>query len=474
MKHLFRLWRGRPCGASLTGVVLCMVILSSEAALAVRLPLPTVATTVAYVVNNALDNVAVIDTSTNTVVATISVGDGPRRVVFSPDSQRAYVTNNLENTVSVIDTAISAEIDVDGNPTNGLTRIPLSPEAGPYGIDITPDGSRVYVGNERSGSVSVIDTTTHSVIAILPLGTANFAPRSPAITPDGRQVWVGVGAGANTIQVFDIPSHTLLVTIPNIIGNAERLEFLPDGSFAFAHNACGQCGNLQKISTATNAVVATLFYGSNGNEAMAVAADGSVLYTGIGGGGGQGVEIDPVSLSIMRSFPTPSSATGMALAPAGQHLYVATAAGVVLVVARATLTEVATITVGGFPTDVVITTVTLAPRAVTIDIRPGSAANNIVPNSLGRIPVAILTTATFDASTVNSSTVRFGATGTEAAPVRATLEDVDGDMDIDLKLLFSIQQTGIQCGATSAALTGETLTGQAIAGADMIHPVGCK
>jgi hypothetical protein len=48
------------------------------------------------------------------------------------------------------------------------------------------------------------------------------------------------------------------------------------------------------------------------------------------------------------------------------------------------------------------------------------------------IPVAILTTETFNASTVNPTTIHFGATGTEAAPVQSDLEDVDGDGDIDI------------------------------------------
>jgi len=47
--------------------------------------------------------------------------------------------------------------------------------------------------------------------------------------------------------------------------------------------------------------------------------------------------------------------------------------------------------------------------------------------SQGVIPVAILTTDTFDATTVNAATIRFGKTGTEAAIVRSALEDVDGD-----------------------------------------------
>jgi len=88
--------------------------------------------------------------------------------------------------------------------------------------------------------------------------------------------------------------------------------------------------------------------------------------------------------------------------------------------------------------------------------------------------VAILTTDSFDATTVDPTTVLFGPTGTEAAAVHSALEDVDGDGDIDLILHFNTQATGIQCGGTSASLTGETLSGQMIEGSDSVKTAGCK
>jgi len=111
---------------------------------------------------------------------------------------------------------------------------------------------------------------------------------------------------------------------------------------------------------------------------------------------------------------------------------------------------------------------------VTIDIKPGSFPNSINPRSRGRIRVAVLTTDTFDAATVDPTTVLFGATGTEAAPVHAAPEDVDSDGDTDLILHFNIQAIGIQCGDTSASLTGETFGGQAMQGTDSVNTVGCK
>jgi len=111
---------------------------------------------------------------------------------------------------------------------------------------------------------------------------------------------------------------------------------------------------------------------------------------------------------------------------------------------------------------------------VTIDIKPGSFPNSINPRSAGVIPVAIMTTPAFDATSVVASTVRFGPSGTEAAPQHWALEDVDGDGDLDMILHFPTASAGIVCGATSALLTGRTSGGQPVKGVDSVRTVGCK
>jgi hypothetical protein len=115
-----------------------------------------------------------------------------------------------------------------------------------------------------------------------------------------------------------------------------------------------------------------------------------------------------------------------------------------------------------------------AERQISIDIRPAGSANRIDPASTERLPVAILSDAQFDAQTVIVETVRFGPTGTEATPIRGVLRDVDGDGDIDLVLRFHIQDTGIQCGQTSARLTGQTVDNVAVFGSDAIRTVRCQ
>jgi len=110
--------------------------------------------------------------------------------------------------------------------------------------------------------------------------------------------------------------------------------------------------------------------------------------------------------------------------------------------------------------------------AVEIDIKPGSDPNSINPNSKGRIPVAILSDAGFDATTVDPDTVTFGPDG--ASAMHSALEDVDIDGDIDMILHFKTQDTGIACDDTSASLAGETFGGTPITGSDSINTVGCE
>ena len=114
------------------------------------------------------------------------------------------------------------------------------------------------------------------------------------------------------------------------------------------------------------------------------------------------------------------------------------------------------------------------PLPISIDIKPGTFPNTINPRSKGKITVAILTTDTFDATTVDPSTVLFGVTGTEVSPFQSALEDVDGDGHLDLVLHFTTQGTGIICGTDSASLTGSTFSGQNFEGADSLVTVGCK
>ena len=77
--------------------------------------------------------VSVVDTVSNTVIATIAVGigSGPHAVAITPDGTRGYVTNDFGNTVSVIDTTsntVVATVPVECPTGIAITPAPLSPK----------------------------------------------------------------------------------------------------------------------------------------------------------------------------------------------------------------------------------------------------------------------------------------------------------------------------------------------------------
>ena len=68
--------------------------------------------------------------------------------------------------------------------------------------------------------------------------------------------------------------------------------------------------------------------------------------------------------------------------------------------------------------------------------------------------------------------IRFGPDLAE--PIRYRIDDVDDDGDWDLKLKFSVQDTGILCGDAEATLTAQLLNSDHIVGTDAIKTVGCR
>jgi YVTN family beta-propeller protein len=114
-----------------------------------------------YVLFNSTDSppeiVAIIDTVTNMVVQTVQVETAPfgatlTGVAVTPDGKYVYVSNQASNSVAVIDTV-----------SNTIVKT-ISVGASPAGVAVTPDGKYVYVSNQASNGVSVIKTASNTVV----------------------------------------------------------------------------------------------------------------------------------------------------------------------------------------------------------------------------------------------------------------------------------------------------------------------
>jgi hypothetical protein len=126
-----------------------------------------------------------------------------------------------------------------------------------------------------------------------------------------------------------------------------------------------------------------------------------------------------------------------------------------------------------------IRVVTAAPAIleVTIVLKPGDNPNSIKnKNNKGVIPLAILTTADFDALTVDHTTVLFeGAEEThidkKSGLPRRHEEDVDGDGDIDLVFHFRLSDTALTRKSLQAVLTGQLWDGTEFIGSTELSVV---
>jgi probable HAF family extracellular repeat protein len=110
---------------------------------------------------------------------------------------------------------------------------------------------------------------------------------------------------------------------------------------------------------------------------------------------------------------------------------------------------------------------------VLLDIKPGTTPNVISLASNGMIPVAILSTTEFDASTVDVASLRFGPTGAVEAHGIGHPEDANGDGIADLVLHFAVKASGISCGQSSVTLIGKTSAGREIRGSDSVMTNRC-
>jgi YVTN family beta-propeller protein len=111
----------------------------------------------------------------NRKLAEVVVGSEPSSVAFLPDGSKAYVANTVSGTVSMIRT----------NLANGGIARPVNINVGtePAALVLTPNGKKLYVANARSNTISVIDTATDAVVKTI--SGIGFEPRGLAVSNNG-------------------------------------------------------------------------------------------------------------------------------------------------------------------------------------------------------------------------------------------------------------------------------------------------
>ena len=243
----------------------------------------------AYVLNEGSDSISVIDTASNTVTATISLGGTYELsdIALNHDGTMAYVT-----TVGAI-VAISTS-------TNTVTAtIPLG-FADVEAIALNPAGTMAYVADGADAALAVVDLRTGAVIASVPTG-ATGAPINVAVSPDGSRAYVLNHTTADsTVSVFDTGTNTLAAVIP-AGSEASKFALNPAGTLIYV---VALQGDISVIDATTETLTGTIPIGES-SGGVAFGADGAVAYAGIAYQGGN----PDASLAVIDTATSAVTAT---------------------------------------------------------------------------------------------------------------------------------------------------------------------
>lgn len=167
-------------------------------------------------------------------IGPVSAGQAPG-AAGSPDipissRDRVYLSDQSSNTVSVVDPASEKLLGVIrlGDPTPGNLSPLYRGQLLVHGMGFSPDGHTLDVVSIGSNSVTFIDTATNRVKHISYVGRA---PHEAMFTRDGKEVWVTV-RGEDYIQVLDGKTYqpTRRIQVPNGPG---MTIFSPDGQYGY-------------------------------------------------------------------------------------------------------------------------------------------------------------------------------------------------------------------------------------------------
>jgi YVTN family beta-propeller protein len=230
---------------------------------------PSSAQVFGYITDNLDRTVSVIDTTSETVVATIDLGlPYPVGVACHPDGKKVYVGGTgaaSAGYVFLIDVATQSLIDT----------LPVGKQ--PQGLAVLPDGSKLYVANSGDNTVSVIDTATFTVDETVDVGTS---PHGVVAHPNSSTVYVSNTYGMS-VSVIDVATSTVIETVV-VQAGPYGITIDPDGSFVYVANNIAD--SVSVIDTTTNTVVDTIIVGGVNPDfptALAMHPDGDTLYVSL-------------------------------------------------------------------------------------------------------------------------------------------------------------------------------------------------
>ncbi|MBL37251.1 MAG: hypothetical protein CMP07_02460 [Xanthomonadales bacterium] len=150
----------------------------------------------------------------------------PTDVVGHPNGNRLYTVSQCVQGPSEV-----GVMDLNAAVPGVIARLPLG--GGTFGLDINPDGSRVYIADFWANRIQILDTTTNTYDTPIDLG---FRPFHIKVAPSGDFAYVS-NNGAGSISRINL-STGAVVGDPILSGaGAGQIAFLPDGNTAFVANS---------------------------------------------------------------------------------------------------------------------------------------------------------------------------------------------------------------------------------------------
>src|ERR671918_884204 len=127
----------------------------------------------------------------------IDVNTFPIGIAVNPSTNKVYVVNEYSNSVSVIDT------DTD------TVKSTINLGNFPYGIDINPLNNRIYITNRGSNTVSVLDGSVDTKLDDITVGKS---PVGIAVNPSANWIYV-TNLDDGTVSVIDGITNDVIKTL---------------------------------------------------------------------------------------------------------------------------------------------------------------------------------------------------------------------------------------------------------------------
>jgi len=240
--------------------------------------------------------------------------------------ERVYVANAQDNTLSVIDPSTNTQVALGASLVNTL------------GLAASPDGRRVYVAN--TNDIAIVDTTINAIIGTVPAPQRTGAI---AVNPNGKLAYTVPPGGAPFLTVLStgfIPAVVKEVFLNAVPGG---LTLSPDSGRLYITDLFG--GSLIVMDTSTYrsfAIPVNPFPGY-----VAAHPDGARVY--VAHADFDALTVVDFGAGTLTTVPM-SNPGELVITPDGSRVYVTNGADdTVTAIDAATNTAVATIPVGDAP-----------------------------------------------------------------------------------------------------------------------------